>query len=208
LRNRPEKGLFLWERSDDMGFWKNKKSVVCVSIFLLAMLLITGCSPDPEKVIEEVVEDLIEAENQSNEAQSGESAIEAEVDIDSGGESVNLEVKDEDFSMEMDSTSNMEWPSDIPSHVPPLHGDINSIVEANEDGVAHYQIYFENVPVTDMDEYIRTLESGNDWQVSTQMKYDEGWMIQAMMEVGDDFWSLTVACMGDGDGSMQITFRP
>jgi len=191
-----------------MGFWKNKKSVVCVSIFLLAMLLITGCSPDPEKVIEEVVEDLIEAENQSNEAQSGESAIEAEVDIDSGGESVNLEVKDEDFSMEMDSTSNMEWPSDIPSHVPPLHGDINSIVEANEDGVAHYQIYFENVPVTDMDEYIRTLESGNDWQVSTQMKYDEGWMIQAMMEVGDDFWSLTVACMGDGDGSMQITFRP
>lgn len=191
-----------------MVMLKSKKLAVCVCMVLLVLLVFTGCSPDPEKIIEEVVQDLIDAENQSNEDQADESAIEVEADVDSGGETVNIEAKDEDFSMETDSSSNMEWPSDIPSHVPRLQGDIVYLVEANEDGIVHYQLYFENVPETDMDEYINTLESGSDWEVYSQMVLGEGWMINAMMDVENDSWSLVVSCMGDGEGSMQVTFRP
>ncbi len=187
-----------------------KVSLLFGLIFLVcSVFLLVGCGNLTDAIIENVVGKLIDAENEAIEAGRDDTA-QGNDDLEPV-EAVEEEfvAEDEDFSIKMDSSSNMEWPSDIPSHVPQLQGDINFIVEASEDGVVNYQIYFENVPETDMDEYIRTLESASDWQVVTRMNYgDEGWMIQAMMDVDDNFWMLVVACMGDGDGSMQVTFTP
>jgi hypothetical protein len=121
-------------------------------IMLTLLLTLAGCGKSPENLVEDTVESLIEAENESIEASN--EAIESN--------SENSSDSEESTGTQVEYSETFEWPDELPGHIPPLEGVIS----------------FDNADGNDMNAYIELLLA-NGWSIDMQTELPDAWIVQA-----------------------------
>lgn len=154
-----------------------------VLVFVLSTGALTGCG-DPEEMVENTVQGLIDAENASNEAVA-----------ENNSEENPEEVRETDIALG-------EWPVEIPDYVPQLQGDIIDVVTLNpEEDAVNYTIAWENVTGVTAESYEAELIS-KGWSIDMNMPIEGEWIIQASR---DQDATITVTVSADNSAMMNIS---
>ncbi len=140
-----------------------------MAIILTALLTLSGCFSSPERLIEDTIQSLIEAENESIEASS--EAMESSSDNNTDSQ--------ESTGTQIEYSDTIKWPDELPGYVPPLEGDIVGHVKVfPEEGFTSHVISFENAGGNDMNAYVDLLLA-NGWSIDMQNVMSDAWIVQA-----------------------------
>ncbi len=156
------------------------KGMICIvlSLSLFVLLFTVGCGKSTEETIENVIGGLIEAENQAIEADNNSSDVNEDDEINDGNGPGSSGDNGGSISVEHQA----EWPSDLPSYVPRMEGDLTEVVITHpEEGTKSYIIAYENLQIFDADVYEKELLS-NGWTIDGTVEMGEAWMIYASIE--------------------------
>jgi len=166
-----------------------------MGIALIVLLALTGCFSSPESVIEDTIESLIEAENESIEA--GNETIESSSDNNSASE------ESSGAGIEVEHNDTAQWPDELPDYIPPLDGDVVAHTKVfPEEGFVSHTIAFENMGSNDMNSYIDLLLS-NGWSIDMQTELPDAWMVQAHRS--DSEFIIAGVELEDNSGMINVT---